>query len=161
MKIQKYIIFFFDFFEKTYHFQITDYIKNAESDQGTGLAKCIKNQGMKHLKCLRHLLVSLGKGCFSEQIGNLVSVTSKFDFKELKKEYNSSWRELTDAKMIAKLERNLNKVGLTFQNQQKIKVKDDEKWDERSMNRISTIITVIKTKLKTHVHILQRTLCEA
>ena len=126
---------FFDFFEKTYHFQITDYIKNAESDQGTGLAKCIKNQGMKHLKCLRHLLVSLGKGCFSEQIGNLVSVTSKFDFKELKKEYNSSWRELTDAKMIAKLERNLNKVGLTFQNQQKIKVKDDEKWDERSMVR--------------------------
>lgn len=90
---------------------------------------------MKHLKCLRHFLVSLGKGCFSEQIGNLVSVTSKLDFKELKKQYNSSWSEINDPKMISKLEKNLNKVGLTFVNMNKIKVLDDEKWDEISMVR--------------------------
>lgn len=42
--------------------------------------KTVSDQNMQHICCLKHLLVSLGKTKFSEQVGNLVSSVSNADF---------------------------------------------------------------------------------
>ena len=107
---------FFNYFEKNYNFKITNYLNVCESDQGTGLRKAVKEQGMTHLKYLRHMLVNIGKKRFSEQIGNLISVSSNKDFEELKKLHTDLWLEITDEKLISNLEINLKQGWSHIQN---------------------------------------------
>ena len=124
---------FFEHFKNVFGFQIPTFINVAESDQGSGLKKAIKDQGLKHLCCLRHLLVSLGRKPYSQQVGNLVSTASSHDLEELKKVYNKQWKKITDTNLLDKLERKLNKVGLSFKEKKKISIEDQDRWEEVSM----------------------------
>lgn len=59
---------------------------------------------------MRHLLVSLGRKPYSQQIGNLVYAVSSHDLEDLKKVYNKQWKTADTNRLDGKL----NKVGLTF-----------------------------------------------
>ena len=50
---------FFTIFQNAFGFAKTQYIKVAESDQGGPLKTAVEKLGMRHIFCLRHLLVSL------------------------------------------------------------------------------------------------------
>ncbi|KAK8882561.1 hypothetical protein M9Y10_045203 [Tritrichomonas musculus] len=123
---------FFYYFKNSYGYNITDFISVVESDQGKALKKAVMEQNMQHLCCLRHLLVSLGTSKYSQQIGNLVSSTSNYDFQELKKLYESSWSFLSDSNEIELLNKLLNKVGLALVDG-KIEIQDTYRWMEVSM----------------------------
>jgi hypothetical protein len=56
----------------------------VESDQGSALRAICKKYQNPHLACLLHLLVSLGRGPFAFEIGNLVRCWSHVDFDRLK-----------------------------------------------------------------------------
>ena len=87
---------------------------------------------MNHLCCLRHLLVSLGRGKFSSQVGNLVSAASEKDFNSLKQIYQDSWKSITDEQELEVLNQLLNKVGLQM-NKSEITYFDEERWKQVSM----------------------------
>ena len=79
---------FFSRFEKVFGFKINDYITIAQSDQGTALVSAVEKLNMRHIFCLRHLLVSLKKSKFKSQISKLVSVVSNKDYDELKQQFD-------------------------------------------------------------------------
>ena len=103
---------FFKVFMDVFGYPISSFIKIIESDQGSALQSAVKEQGMNHLCCLRHLLVSLGRGKFSSQVGNLLSAASEKDFNSLKQIYQDSWKSITDEQKLEVLNQLLYKVGL-------------------------------------------------
>lgn len=123
---------FFKRFENIFGFKIPCYIHVIESDQGTALCTFIEKQGVKHLSCLRHLIVSLKTTRFSEQISNLVQASCQKDFDELVDLYSSSWKSITKEEEITELKSILKKVGLGFVDQ-KIQITAPERWEEVSM----------------------------
>lgn len=55
----------------------------------------------------------------------MVSASSIKDFEELKDIYSTKWKDITDSKILYKLEKTLNKVNLSFDSEQKkIIIKD-------------------------------------
>lgn len=123
---------FFKVFMDVFGYPISSFIKTIESDQGSALQSAVKEQGMNHLCCLRHLLVSLGRGKFSSQMGNLVSAASEKDFNSLKQIYQDSWKSITDEQELEVLNQLLNKVGLQM-NKSEITYFDEERWKQVSM----------------------------
>ena len=122
---------FFKIFSDVFGYPIPAYIKMIESDQGRALQEAVKNQGMEHICCLRHLLVSLGKGKFASQVGNLVSATCEKDYNSLKKTYEDSWQTISNEDLNV-LNALLEKVGLQM-NGNKIIKKNEDRWKEVSM----------------------------
>ena len=88
---------------------------------------------MRHIFCLRHLLVSLKKSKFKSQISKLVSVVSNKDYDELKHEYETNWKTL-DIDDVNELNKYLSKIGLVFKDK-KIKVSDSFRWENCSMQK--------------------------
>lgn len=123
---------FFYRFENSYGYRIRDFIQVAESDQGKALKKSEEDQQMKHLCCLRHLLVSLKNTKFSEQVDNLVSAISNTDYLVLKNQYEESWKKIEDENDLKTLSKTLKKVGLKFEDSQ-IDIEDARRWVEVSM----------------------------
>ncbi|KAK8888504.1 hypothetical protein M9Y10_039583 [Tritrichomonas musculus] len=123
---------FFNNFKNSQGFPIEEYIRIIESDQGKSLIAAVEELGLHHLSCLRHFLVSLKRRKYSYQIGNLVSATCLKDFNNLRKIYRNSWKNITDAKELALLNKYLNKAGLEFANND-ILIIDQQKWSEISM----------------------------
>lgn len=123
---------FFAIFENSFGFRINDYINVAISDQGVPLKSAIIDLNMHHLFCLRHVMVNLKKTPFSEQIGNLISATCKYDFDSLVDLYTTKWKEIVDEKKIKQLKNTLKKVGLIFDGQT-IKVDKQKRWESVSM----------------------------
>lgn len=101
------------------------------SDQGSPLKKAIKELGLDHIFCLRHLLVSLKKTRFAQQIGNLVSAINECDFNELNELYSKKWKEISDEKELNQLKRTLHKLGLCFN--ERIEIEDSNRWKQISM----------------------------
>lgn len=113
---------FFNIFQNAFGFPIQNFISVAMSDQGSPLKSAIKDLGLEHIFCLRHLLVSLKKTPFSQQIGNLVSSTNEYDFNELCELYSKKWKEISDEKKLKQLKNILHKIGLFFN--EKIEIED-------------------------------------
>jgi hypothetical protein len=55
-----------------------------ESDQGSALRAICPKYRNTHLTCLRHLLVTLGRGPFPYETGNLVQCRCNTDFERVK-----------------------------------------------------------------------------
>ena len=122
---------FFSIFQIAFGFPIQDYISVAISDQESPLKKAINDLGLQHIFCLRHLLVSLKKNPFSQQIGSLISAVNEYDFDELNPLYSKKWKQISNEKEMKKLKRTLHKSGLCFN--EKIEVKDINRWQQVSM----------------------------
>ena len=122
---------FFSIFQNAFGFPIQEYISVAMSDQGSPLKSAIKDLGLEHIFCLRHLLVSLKKTSFSQQIGNLVSAPNEYDFNELIMLYSEKWKTITDDKELKQLNRILRKIGLCFN--EKIEIENEQRWQQVSM----------------------------
>ena len=123
---------FFKRFENIFGFRISSLIKVCESDQGTALKASIEKHRMKHLSCLRHLIVSLKTSIFSEQISNLVRAECEADFEELQNVYSESWKSIEDEKQKQELEEMLAKVGLGIVDGI-VKPVDRVRWKQVSM----------------------------
>ena len=123
---------FFKVFADVYGYPIPAFIRTIESDQGSALQSAVKEQGMNHLSCLRHKLVSLGRGKFSSQVGNLLSAACEKDYNSLKKIYEESWSTITDEEELEVLNQLLNKVGLQF-DKVEITYFDEDMWKQVSM----------------------------
>lgn len=87
---------------------------------------------MKHLCCLRHLLVSLGRKTFSSQVANLVTVPTEEEYRILKRDYESSWANIQDPVNKSKITRMLKKIGHKYQDGL-IQIFDMQRWEQVSM----------------------------
>ena len=123
---------FFERYENIFGYKLATYVHAIESDQGTALKAVIEKQGVTHLICLRHLIVSLGKNKFSKQVSNLVSASCLKDFEQLKTIYSDAWRNINDVNERKELNDTLNKVGLAFINQKVIIINKD-RWKQCSI----------------------------
>ena len=121
---------FFKDFQNTFGFPISDFIDVVESDQGGALKSAVEQFGLRHLCCLRHLLVSLGHEEYSYQIGKLISVCTYDEFRELKEIYEESWSQITDEAQLQQLIKLLLKVGLGMN--KKVEIVDVHRWHEVS-----------------------------
>ena len=136
--------------------QFQNFFSTAETDQGVALKSSVQQQGFDHLRCLRHLLVSLGTSKFSSQVGNLVSACCQKDYNELKRIYEVSWVDLT-AKDKQKLKKKLGKVGLAYIDGN-LMISDENLWAECSMlKRANTKMPSCTNQLES-VHVSMNTL---
>ena len=123
---------FFERYENIFGYKLAAYVHVIESDQGTALKAAVSKQGVTHLICLRHLLVSLGRSKFSKQISNLVSCTCLKDLQKLIDSYSEAWEKIENEKDKKELSDILRKVGLAFI-KNKIEIFDQSRWSQCSM----------------------------
>lgn len=114
---------FFSIFANINGFKITDFVKTAESDQGSALKSAISSQNLTHLQCLRHLLVSLGSTEFASQVKSIVCTTCHKDYLKIIRIYEEKWSEISDEVKINELNSTLAKIGHKFE-QNKIIITD-------------------------------------
>ncbi len=108
---------------------------------------------MKHLCCLRHLLVSLGRKTFSSQIGNLITAPTKEEYDILKREYENSWASINGPTNKSKITRLLKKIGHKYQDGF-IQISDMERWGRFQCNLdLNTRCLVVRTKSRAHTGI--------
>jgi hypothetical protein len=80
-----------------------------ESDQGSALRAICSKYHNRHLTCLRHLLVSLGRKSLAWEIGNLVRCQT--DFERLKRLYEQIFAGVKPQDQN-RLDKALRKIGL-------------------------------------------------
>lgn len=123
---------FFFHFHNVYGFEISDFVDFVESDQGKALISAAHRQGMSHICCLRHLLVSLGKKKYSSQVGTLVTATTDDEYQKLKALYSESWSGVEDPTEKGKITRLLKKIGHEFKNGS-IQLVNENRWIQVSI----------------------------
>jgi hypothetical protein len=125
----------------------------VESDQGSALRAICKKYQNPHLACLRHLLVSLGRGTFAFEIGNLVRCRSQVDFDRLKERYETLFSSVEKSQR-GPLKKTLRKVGLDLK-RGRIVIGNAERWHEVSMmERVETAMPTTTNSLEsTHGHL--------
>jgi hypothetical protein len=72
--------------------------------------------GNQRIRCLRHLIVSLGRGLFAYEIGNVVRSRSGLDLNKLMQEYEPRFLAMKGSEQTMLLN-TLHKVGLGFGNE--------------------------------------------
>jgi hypothetical protein len=104
-----------------------------ESDQGSALrAVCAKYRN-RHLACLRHLFVSLRRGPYVFETGNLVQCRGDDDFTTLKIMCEKRLSSL-EKQELDQLSKAVRKDGLCFA-EGKIVIENRERWQEVSMKK--------------------------
>ena len=143
---------FIEKFKSIIGIDLTNYY--VESDQGSALRSVCDKFKKTHLACLRHFKVSLKTQKYSFIVCNLISCRSKFDFDNLAKTYAKMLKEINDAKDLKQLLTKLNKVGLTYKDDE-ISIENIDVWNRVSMySRISTRMPSTTNCLEsTHGHL--------
>jgi hypothetical protein len=98
-------------FRSLFNLDLSTYV--VESDQGSALGSICAKYGNQHTMCLRHLPVSLGRGPFAHEIGNLVKCRSRLDFDKLMQAYEARFLAVKESEQAA-LMKILHKIGLAL-----------------------------------------------
>lgn len=120
----------FDTFKKILNIDLTSY--KFLSDQGTALIAVFNDLHIKHMACLRHLLVSLKISKYSYAIKNIISCSSKQELHNSLMFYSDLFCYDIDPSCIKKRNKLLKKVGLKFE-KNLIMIEDDNLWEQISM----------------------------
>ena len=108
--------------------------KVLESDQGSALKSVADEFKMKHLACLRHLLVSLKYNEVSYLVGIILRTVSDTDYQRALNFINTFIDEkLTDENKITEANKIFQKVGLSILNH-RVEISNEERWDSVSMH---------------------------
>jgi hypothetical protein len=123
---------FFDIFYKLFKIDLNRY--SILSDEGKSIRSvCIEKKVKHHFYCIWHLLHKFSYSIFSFEIGLLIKSPSISDFEKMKELLNPLFRfSCHQQEKATILEKKLNKVGLTFQNEV-IAVSDKAKWKQYSL----------------------------
>ena len=120
----------FETFKKVLHVDLTSY--KFLSDQGSALISVFTKFKIKHMFCLRHLLVSLKKSKYSYAIKNIITCCSKQELHNCLMFYSEVFSYDVDLVEIKQRNKLLKKVGLVFQ-KNLILIENDDLWEKISM----------------------------
>lgn len=103
-----------------------------QSDQGTAIISSCDKHGCTHIFCLKHLITSFKNKKFSFEASQLVKCSCQKDFDTLVNSFNPIFRNVKNQYDKRRLEKVLNKIGLTFKTGQ-ISIHNQHIFDSVSM----------------------------
>ena len=103
-----------------------------ESDQGSALKAAAQHFGVKHIMCLRHLLVSLKFSQDYYLISLLIKCTSITEFNIITNMMSDTYKNIVDQKRLQFIRGLLKKIGFKFENNV-VSIADKERWESVSL----------------------------